>query len=139
MQWAHNLPHFLGRGSFYPGTGKAQEVGAGQGQGYTVNIPWDCGGMGDDDYIAAFQHVILPIAKEYGPDMTILSAGFDAAEGDPLGMYFLQQALIAYSCRRCPLSIHLCGCLKGGYHSINSSFHKHAIPCAFDINVRDTV
>ena len=60
-------------------------MGSGQGEGYTVNIPWDYDGMGDDDYIAAFQHVILPIASEYGPDLTIVSAGFDAAAGDPLG------------------------------------------------------
>jgi acetoin utilization deacetylase AcuC-like enzyme len=32
-----------------------------------------------------FRHVILPIAREFSPDMVIISAGFDAAEGDPLG------------------------------------------------------
>lgn len=106
----------LKRGSFYPGTGKAQEVGAGQGQGYTVNIPWDCGGMGDDDYIAAFQHVILPIAKEYGPDMTILSAGFDAAEGDPLGG--CRVSPMGYAHLTCLLSAvaPLVLLLEGGYN-----------------------
>ena len=37
------------------------------------------------DYLAAFNHVLLPIAYEYGPDLIIVSAGFDAAEGDPIG------------------------------------------------------
>ncbi len=35
------------RGHFYPGTGAAGEVGAGAGEGFTVNVPWPCGGMGN--------------------------------------------------------------------------------------------
>jgi acetoin utilization deacetylase AcuC-like enzyme len=30
-------------------------------EGYCVNIPWSCGGVGDNDYIFAFQHIVLPI------------------------------------------------------------------------------
>ncbi|KAK7388767.1 hypothetical protein VNO78_23594 [Psophocarpus tetragonolobus] len=72
-------------GKFYPGTGAAEEVGSVGAEGYCVNIPWRCGGVGDNDYIFAFQHVVLPIASEFNPDFTIVSAGFDAARGDPLG------------------------------------------------------
>ncbi|KAL3684286.1 hypothetical protein R1sor_002308 [Riccia sorocarpa] len=72
-------------GGFYPGTGAASEVGVGRGKGLSVNIPWICGGIGDSDYIYAFLHIVLPIAKQFAPDMTIISAGFDAAKGDPLG------------------------------------------------------
>ncbi|KAJ8752232.1 hypothetical protein K2173_003868 [Erythroxylum novogranatense] len=72
-------------GRFYPGTGAAVEVGTQGAEGYCVNIPWSRGGVGDDDYIFAFQHVVLPIAAEFAPDFTIISAGFDAARGDPLG------------------------------------------------------
>lgn len=72
-------------GRFYPGTGAADQVGVMDGKGYSVNIPWSCGGVGDNDYIFAFQHIVLPIASEFHPDMTIISAGFDAARGDPLG------------------------------------------------------
>ncbi|EPS65757.1 hypothetical protein M569_09020, partial [Genlisea aurea] len=73
-------------GKFYPGTGSAYEViGIMGAEGYCVNIPWSCAGIGDNDYIFAFQHVVLPIASEFNPDMTIISAGFDAARGDPLG------------------------------------------------------
>ncbi|XP_010905063.1 histone deacetylase 15 isoform X3 [Elaeis guineensis] len=72
-------------GRFYPGTGAAYEVGMVDAKGYSVNIPWSCGGVGDNDYIFAFQHVVLPIALEFAPDITIISAGFDAARGDPLG------------------------------------------------------
>lgn len=72
-------------GRFYPGTGAANEVGSFDGEGFSVNIPWKCGGVGDEDYIFAFQHVVLLIAEQFAPDLTIISAGFDAARGDPLG------------------------------------------------------
>lgn len=73
------------RGHFYPGTGAVQEVGEGAGEGYTVNVPWPMGGMGNGDYMAAFNHVIIPIAHEYSPDLIVVSAGFDASAGDPIG------------------------------------------------------
>ncbi|PPR95417.1 hypothetical protein GOBAR_AA25264 [Gossypium barbadense] len=72
-------------GKFYPGTGSVFEVGTKGAEGYCVNIPWSRGGVGDNDYIFAFQHVVLPIASKFAPDFTIISAGFDAARGDPLG------------------------------------------------------
>lgn len=53
--------------------------------GFTVNVPWPAGNMGDADYLAAFHHIILPIISEFCPDIIIVSAGFDAAKGDPLG------------------------------------------------------
>ncbi|XP_010265266.1 PREDICTED: histone deacetylase 15 isoform X2 [Nelumbo nucifera] len=72
-------------GRFYPGTGAADEVGILGAEGYCVNVPWKCGGVGDNDYIFTFQHIVIPIALEFSPDITIISAGFDAARGDPLG------------------------------------------------------
>jgi histone deacetylase 6 len=50
-----------------------------------VNIPWPCGGMGDADYMYAFDKIIMPIAREFAPDIVLVSAGFDAAMGDELG------------------------------------------------------
>ena len=61
------------------------QVGVGAGEGFTVNVPWNCSGVRDADMLAAFRHVILPIASEFRPDLVIVSAGFDAVEGDPLG------------------------------------------------------
>jgi histone deacetylase 6 len=69
---------------FYPGTGAIEEIGGGAGRGFTVNVPWP-GGMGDAEYLAAFDRVLLPIAREFRPEVVLVSAGFDAAEGDPLG------------------------------------------------------
>uniref|UniRef100_A0A060T6R8 Histone deacetylase n=1 Tax=Blastobotrys adeninivorans TaxID=409370 RepID=A0A060T6R8_BLAAD len=74
-------------GAFYPGThfGDNTVVGEGPGKGYNVNIAWSHGGMGDGDYLYAFEKVVMPIAMEYDPDLVIVSAGFDAAEGDIVG------------------------------------------------------
>ena len=57
----------------------------GSGTGFTVNLPWTNAGMGDGDYLAAFKYLLLPIARQFKPDLVIISAGFDAAAGDPLG------------------------------------------------------
>ncbi|KAF5093338.1 hypothetical protein D0Z03_002465 [Geotrichum reessii] len=74
-------------GKFYPGTDYAAHnmSGEGEGRGFNLNIPWSSGGMGDGDYIYAMNKVIMPIAIEYDPDLVIISSGFDAAEGDPIG------------------------------------------------------
>lgn len=69
---------------FYPGTGAIEEIGEGEARGRTVNVPWP-GGQGDADYLAAFERVLLPLARAFEPDLLLVSCGFDAAEGDPLG------------------------------------------------------
>ena len=67
----------------YPNnTGEHTEVGTGCGEGFTVNVPWGKKGMGNGDYLAAFEHLLVPIAKEFNPNLIIVSAGFDAAKGD---------------------------------------------------------
>ncbi|KOM33099.1 hypothetical protein LR48_Vigan01g265500 [Vigna angularis] len=70
---------------FFRDYNSGKEVGSMGAEGYCVNIPWSRGGVGDNDYNFAFQHVVLPIASEFNPDFIIVSAGFDAARGDPLG------------------------------------------------------
>uniref|UniRef100_A0A383V5R9 Histone deacetylase domain-containing protein n=1 Tax=Tetradesmus obliquus TaxID=3088 RepID=A0A383V5R9_TETOB len=77
--------HRYDRGNFYPGTGAAEEVGRGRGAGFTVNVPWDAANIGNGDYMAAMHDVVLPIAREFAPNLILISAGFDAAEGDPIG------------------------------------------------------
>ena len=79
--------HRYENGTFYPGTtfGNYDQVGGPDALGTSVNVPWPCTGMGDADYLHAFQQCILPIAYEFAPDLVIVSAGFDAADGDVLG------------------------------------------------------
>jgi acetoin utilization deacetylase AcuC-like enzyme len=69
---------------FYPGTGGLRETGKGDGEGYTVNVPLSSG-MGDLEYRAIFREVILPILRQYAPDLILVSAGFDTLATDPLG------------------------------------------------------
>ena len=59
--------------------------GVGAGEGRNVNVAWNCFGMGDAQYAAAWDEVLLPIAREFAPTLVIVAAGFDAARGDPLG------------------------------------------------------
>ncbi|HZI65060.1 MAG TPA: histone deacetylase, partial [Thermoanaerobaculia bacterium] len=69
---------------FYPGTGAIDELGRVAGRGRTVNVPWPAG-MGDAEYVAAFDRVLLPIARAFDPQLVLVSCGFDAAAGDLLG------------------------------------------------------
>ena len=69
---------------FYPGTGWHEEIGEGAGKGYTVNVPFSYG-MGDADYLHAFEQVFIPVARLFKPEMVIVSAGFDIHRNDPLG------------------------------------------------------
>jgi len=69
---------------FYPGTGALDEIGAGTGRGFTVNVPLPAG-CGDAEYLAAFDRVLLPVARGFAPDLVLVSAGYDAADGDLLG------------------------------------------------------
>jgi acetoin utilization deacetylase AcuC-like enzyme len=76
---------------FYPGTGAADEVGAGDGAGFTVNVPFPAG-CGDAEYVDAFERLIVPIAQRYEPQFVLLSAGFDAHARDPLGAMQVTEA-----------------------------------------------
>jgi acetoin utilization deacetylase AcuC-like enzyme len=69
---------------YYPGTGRADEVGTGSAKGYTVNVPLP-GGQGDDDFVWIYQEVLEPIAAQFRPDLVLVSAGFDTYHLDPLG------------------------------------------------------
>jgi acetoin utilization deacetylase AcuC-like enzyme len=68
---------------FYPGTGAVYEVGAGEGEGYTLNVPLEAGAT-DADYDLVFRRAIVPVLSSYAPELVIVSAGFDAHERDPL-------------------------------------------------------
>jgi len=68
---------------FYPGTGAANEVGIGEGAGFTVNVPLEMGAT-DADYALVYRAAILPVIEAFAPDLMLVSAGFDAHERDPL-------------------------------------------------------
>ena len=68
----------------YPGTGMARETGVGRGQGATANVPLPSG-TGDAGYRHAFQQLFTPLVDRFGPELVLLSAGYDAHGLDPLG------------------------------------------------------
>lgn len=69
---------------YYPGTGSLQEIGEGEGEGYTLNIPLSTGN-GDEEYANIFRHILIPVGKAFKPELILVSAGFDIHKGDPLG------------------------------------------------------
>uniref|UniRef100_A0A8C9DPM6 Protein deacetylase HDAC6 n=1 Tax=Prolemur simus TaxID=1328070 RepID=A0A8C9DPM6_PROSS len=81
--------HRYDHGTFFPmgDEGASSQIGRALGTGFTVNVAWNGPRMGDADYLAAWHRLVLPIAYEFNPELVLVSAGFDAARGDPLGGY----------------------------------------------------
>jgi len=69
--------------TLFPGSGFVNEVGTGEGEGYTVNLAM-YPGAGDSSYDDVFSHVIEPITKSYDPDFILVSVGYDGHFMDPL-------------------------------------------------------
>lgn len=59
--------------------------GKGRGLGFNINVPLEEKGAGNADYLAIWDHILIPVARKYEPDVVIVSSGFDAATGDPIG------------------------------------------------------
>lgn len=76
-QSIHLSPH-------YPGTGSVNEIGIGEGEGYTVNAPLKYGN-GDKAATKILNEIFLPIARQFGPDIIIMSIGYDSHHLDSLG------------------------------------------------------
>lgn len=79
--------------AFFPCSKEAgpDHCGRGAGHGANVNVGWNVplsdssGGMGDAEYLAAFRSVLLPLAREFAPELILVSAGYDAAKGERYG------------------------------------------------------
>jgi acetoin utilization deacetylase AcuC-like enzyme len=69
---------------FWPGTGPLTDVGEGEGEGYSINLPVPAG-TGEAAFLSLVAHVVVPVARRYGPDLILISAGYDAHRDDPLG------------------------------------------------------
>ena len=84
---------------FYPGTGAADEAGVGEGEGFTVNVPMEAGAS-DDDYDLVYGTIVAPVLEQFAAPLTIVSAGYDAHERDPLASMRLSTAGYARVVRR---------------------------------------
>jgi acetoin utilization deacetylase AcuC-like enzyme len=102
---------------WYPGTGTSSERGAGEGEGFTLNIPLPAATPASD-YIRAFEDGLELIVRDFSPDMVITSAGFDAHISDPLGHLMLTDTDFAHMTRRLKevASGRIVSCLEGGYN-----------------------
>lgn len=105
----------------YPGTGRLEETGAGQGEFATANLPLPPG-TGDEGFFSCMDEFILPVLDRYAPEMLLISIGFDAHWKDPLGFLQLSGAgygklisqLKAWAQESCRGRIALI--LEGGYN-----------------------
>jgi len=105
---------------FYPGTGRADEIGEGAGRGFTVNCPLPAG-AGELEYLSSWSEKILPALEAHQPEMVIISAGFDSDHRDPLGGHTLRAAsyekltarVVEWADRHC--AGRVVSVLEGGY------------------------
>jgi len=105
----------------FPGSGGVHEIGQGAGEGYTVNVPLP-GGQDDRAYARIFRELLCPVARQFHPDLMLVSAGFDIYQDDPLGTMAVTVQGFAYLTRLLMrLAAELCQerlllVLEGGYH-----------------------
>ncbi len=106
---------------FYPGTGRLEEVGKGEGKGATVNVPLPAW-CGDEEYLQVFQQILTPLAYRFQPQIILVSAGYDPHWADQISAMqvsvagFSQMVSILKG-----LASELCQgklvfALEGGYH-----------------------
>lgn len=115
---------------FYPGSGALEEIGAGLGEGTTVNVPLP-GGSGDLAVVRAFREILVPAADWFKPDLVLVSAGFDAHRLDlALNMSYDGFAAItsivqSIADKHCQGRLALV--LEGGYHTTSLSRGVHTV------------
>jgi len=117
---------------WYPGTGAASETGAGDAQGLTINCPFPAG-SGAAEIASAFRDRLIPAAAEFGAELILISAGFDARIDDPLGRFMLTDRDFA-ELTNMLLDLatqtadgRVVSVLEGGYnlHGLASASHAH--------------
>jgi acetoin utilization deacetylase AcuC-like enzyme len=103
----------------FPGTGAIEDAGSGPGEGYTINLPVPPGSEGEL-WLSLLEHVVLPAARAFEPQLILISAGYDAHRDDPLCEGRLQTSTYAEMTRHVrdvadELGIPFGAVLEGGY------------------------
>lgn len=115
---------------FYPGSGHIEEVGAGLGEGTTINVPVP-GGAGDLAYVKAFREILEPAADWFKPDLVLVSAGFDPHRFDLSlnlgydGFAAMTGIVRSIADKHCDGRLALV--LEGGYHLESLSRGVHTV------------
>lgn len=116
----------------YPGTGWITDIGEGDGEGFTVNIPLPAR-SGDATYARAFEEIVAPIARAYRPELILVSCGLDAHYLDPIGHLEvsaagygrMSRAVVGMAEELCPG--RLVFVLEGGYDPIGLGYSLASI------------
>jgi len=82
----------------YPGTGALEDMGSAEGLGYTLNLPVPPG-AGEPEWLSLVEHLAMPAARAFEPDLVLVSAGFDAHRADPLASCALEARSFAEMAR----------------------------------------
>lgn len=106
----------------FPGTGHFSDVGSGDAEGKTVNLPF-VSGSGDGTFSSSFESIVIPVVKEFKPDLLLVSLGGDSHLMDPLttlslstpGYLELTRSLMELGMNE--LDGRVCFELEGGYHT----------------------
>ena len=120
---------------WYPGTGSIYEDGAGEGKGFTVNVPLPAY-CGDKEYLRVYKEILVPIAKRFQPQLMLVSAGYDCHWADQLSLMQLSVSGFAGIVSIIKeLADELCQgklllSLEGGYHLQALS---HSIKATFEV------
>ena len=104
----------------YPGSGELSDAGSGPGEGYTINLPVPAGSR-EPLWLSLIEHIVLPAAAAFKPQLVLVSAGFDAHRDDPLAGCMLETASFAEIARHVHAGARAAGAplglvLEGGYH-----------------------
>lgn len=106
--------------NLFPYSGLLRDAGSDAGYGYTINLPVPAGCDGEL-WVSLLEHVIIPAAHAFRPELVLISAGFDAHHADPLGGCRLESSDFARMARHVRDLAHNAGApigvvLEGGYH-----------------------
>ncbi|MEM8679612.1 MAG: histone deacetylase [Planctomycetota bacterium] len=125
----------------YPGTGPADETGAGDAIGTTINVPLPAG-TGRREILAAMEGRLVDAANAFQPELVLISAGFDSRRGDPLGRFTLEDQDFADMTRvvQAIAADHaegrLLSALEGGYNltGLAAATKTHVATLAGEVN-----
>lgn len=127
----------LHENGIYPYTGAAENRGHGSGEGATLNIPLPSYSDGPTA-LAAWDSQITPAINDFRPEFLLISAGFDAREGDPIGSLNWSDETFGEMTRRCVAMAEawcdgkIVSVLEGGYNpaGLASAATAHALALA---------
>jgi acetoin utilization deacetylase AcuC-like enzyme len=86
------------RSGIFPGTGDITDAGSRAGEGYSINLPVQKGSR-EDAWFSLLEHIVIPAAEEFQPDLILISAGYDAHRDDELGGCELEASSFAEMAR----------------------------------------